>query len=286
MSNPLTAPSLPRDVAERAKGALESPGKPLQIAASTATAALVVPVAWSIVSFVMAEPLSASDTSPEALGELFHALAIETMSIAAQALWFAGVALPLCYGATLVALRVVRRETPVAGDLYAAYRRGPAFLVFLSVLGLLAGVPTILWIITALVAGAVVGVLAASSSDAMASTSTITMVVVIAAIPFLVPSIYFQCRFLFAGLVIVDPHHAGEGAGAALARSWRMTRSRDTALTRITLTALGELLRGLTVGLVVGLFTRGIPAVFILLAATHDAIAPSAQAKRPPGRSA
>ena len=238
------------------------------MAGAVAALAALAPIGWSIVGLV-----SGSTVKPGAsLDELWSMLAVEGFIVAVQAGWFALVAIPLCYGATLIALKRLRGDPVQPSDLFSAYTRLGAFALFLAVLALLAGVPMILWMVVAVVVGVVVGIVATLTSDETTTTTTMTVIVVVTAIPFIVPSIYFQCRILFTGLVLVDPLFKGESAGSAMNRSWRMTKGRDAALTRITFEAAWELLRGLTVGLVVGLFSRGIPALFALLAASHETI--------------
>ncbi|MSR29469.1 MAG: hypothetical protein EXS03_07855 [Phycisphaerales bacterium] len=269
MDKPPIQLSFSREVEQRARQTIGSPSGSLIAAGAAAAGSAIAPLGWSL-GTLAADGLSPLGQSP-ALDELWTQMTTQAIVLAAQSVWVAVLAVPLCYGATLVALREVRGDPPCPSDLWAAYRRPGSFAVFLAILALLAIVPLVLWIVCALIAGAAIGVtIALASEDAEQASSAVTLTVIAIGVPFLVASLYFQCRLLFTGVALLDPRLAGQGLSSALGRSWRITKGRDGALTRISLVAAWEFLRGVTIGLVVGLFTRGIPAFFGLLAATFD----------------
>jgi hypothetical protein len=269
----MTARPLVTEIVAKARDGVARGGTLLVWSSLVGAGALALPLVWSGIRAWRGEgSLGIDATSPE-LEAVSRVIIEETLVLFAQSLWVCVVGIPLCYGATFMALAAVRSEPLSWRVVFAVCRRPGGFTVLISVLALMALVPTLLWLVLALVVGVVIGLMADTMGVAPGQTVLLVEGVAIAlGLPLLIASVYAQGRILLAGLVLHDATHATGGIGHAIAVSWRLTQGKTGALARLSLIALWELLRGLTLGLIVGVVTRGLPMLFALVAATYDSL--------------
>ncbi len=230
-------------------------------------AAIALPVIWTLVRRRSDQTVDSTEVS---MSRQWDLMIDESLCLAAQSAWTMVVAIPLCYGASLIALRAIHGDRARPFVMLCAYCRPISFAVLISVFTLLALVPTLLWMLVAIVLGAFVGI-ATMSRDGTPerAAAVVTVVAVISGLPFLLTSLYIQGRVLLAGLTLLDKSVERVGVGAALVQSWQMTKRQNAALSHVAAVAVWELLRGLTVGLLIGFVTRGMPMFFALVAASY-----------------
>lgn len=274
----INQPTLLREIQDRIRGVLIRPSAPL-IWAGVITAVMTgIPLAGAVralfTSFSTAPSngidLSAEQSVAELSGSLGDAVTQVGISIGLLFL----IILPLSYGAALIGLRAIRSEPPKRSDLFAPYLHLWDFSLFSIVLILSGCIPLLIWIIVAIVVSVIVSVvLAMDQGDPTGQIATIMLTVLIVGVPFIFLSVYFQFRLVYAGIAIIDPAAGRTGAFPALAQSWRMTRRQNGPLSMVALYAVWALIRGTIVGLLIGLFTRGLPEFVALFCGSYDVLA-------------
>lgn len=278
MDLPINPPTLLYEIQDRIRGVLVRPSAQL-IWAGVITAVMTgIPLAGAVRALftnLSIAPSNGIDLSAEqSVAELSGLLgdAVTRVGISIGILFL--VALPLSYGAALIGLRAIRSEPPKRSDLFAPYLRLWDFSLFSIVLILSGFIPLVLWIIVAIVVSVIVSVvLAMGEGDPTGQIATIVLMVLIVGIPFIFLSIYFQFRLIYAGIAIIDPASGRVGVFPALAKSWRMTRRQNGPLSMVALYAVWALIRGAVGGLLIGLFTRGLPEFVALFCGSYDVLA-------------
>lgn len=184
------------------------------------------------------------------------------------------VALPMSYGAALVGLRSIRGETAKVSDLFVPYLRLWDFAIVSLVLILSGVIPLLMWIIAAVIVSLVVSVvIAMDQGDPTSQISTILITVLVVGIPFIFLAIYFQFRLVYAGLVVIDPLAGRPSALRAIGDSWKMTRQQNGPLSVVAIHATWALIRHTITGVIIGLFTRGLPEFVALFCGSYDVLA-------------
>ena len=274
-NRPINQPPLLSELRSRIGEVIATPCAALVWAGVVTAVMMIIPL-WGAIDSLFGSSQASGDLSE---GEMFELMATE-LSAAISHLFLglailAIVILPLSYGALLMALRVIRREPAARADLCAAYLHPFDFALFSAAIILVGAIPLLLWMIVGLIGGVIVGVVGAMSSDGDPSQQTMLVTVTVMAIglPFVLLSVYFQFRFAFAGLTIIDPLAPRRGALRALADSWEMTRRQNGALSRVAIYAAWVLIRETVIGFGIGLFRRGLPEFVALIAASYEVLA-------------
>lgn len=284
MQKQINQPSLLREIQDRVRDALVRPSASLiwsgVITAIMTGIPLVIAVRSAFADLGSSTPGGldlASEQSMEELSSLMGgAITRVFMSLA---LLFV-VALPISYGAALVGLRAIRGEAAKFSDFFAPYLRLWDFTIFSLVLILSGVIPLLMWIIAAVIASVLVSViLAVDQSDPMSQVTTILVTVLIIGIPFIFLAIYFQFRLVYAGLIVIDPRVDRPSALRAIVDSWKMTRRQNTPLSVVAMHATWALVRHTVTGVVVGLFTRGLPEFVALFCGSYDVLLDRLQAQ-------
>lgn len=265
--------SLRCEVRDRIAAAVAQPSGALVAAGAIVAVVVGAPLVWSIVSLLNTENQTISLDAEDSLVVVSSRMAQESLGLFWHTLWAILVVIPISYGGAFVALAAIRGQAARVRDVLAPYRRPVAFCAISLVLGVLTFVPVMLWLVAAVGVGVIIGVaMGMSGEDPTDNIPLIVTMVVAVGIPFLMISLYFQFRFLFAGLVLLDDRCKGVGALSALAQSWRLTRKQNGPLTPIALVAVWEVVRGLSLGLIVGLFRRGMPRFLALFSGSYEVL--------------
>ncbi len=273
MHSTTNQPPLLREIQTRVARALEKPRAALIVAGAVIALVMAIPLAGAL-DALLANRQTSIDLSTEAsMSELTTQLSQTVNHLAVGILLLVLIVLPLGYGATRMALRVIRAEPCTARDLFAAYLRPVDFSIFCVVLMLSAAIPLIIWMVVALIVAVIVGALSAlGSDDPTASIALITTTILVVAVPFVSVAVYWQFRLGYAGVALVDPREARTSALTALATSWKITRRQNSALSWIALYATWALIRSVVHHCGAGLFTRGFPEVIALFSGSYEVL--------------
>lgn len=236
--------------------------------------AIGVWVLWQVLSGITLDriaPLPDPDTvaagadmvSPLAL---LVTVAIRLMSVGVQLAVFCMVPLPALYGMAWICARALRGHPVSRSDIATPLRSSWAFAGVVVMLAVAVIVPFILWALAIVVAGVAIAVSAQSAVEPdFDLTLRLWWASVALAVPFVLASVWIQCRWIYAPLAVAD----GDGVRRALAMSWRITGSgRALVWTRIALAMLGWAIAS-TVMLVLPLAWFGLPRVAAYFAAGY-----------------
>ena len=234
----------------------------------------LVGVARSLSAGAPSDALGDADlASEESLGQLSGALSDAFARISISFALLLLVVIPFSYGAALVGVRALRGEQSRWQDFFAPYTHVLGFAIFSVALLIAFVVPLIAWMIAAVVVTVVATlVLAGGGSDPTAHLQAITAITVVVGLPFILASVYFQFRLIYAGLAIIDPTSSRAGAFSAMAKSWRMTRKQNWPLSVVALYAMWSPFRAAIFGRGIGFVTRGLPEFLLLFCGSYEVL--------------
>lgn len=169
--------------------------------------------------------------------ELLVTVAVRLVGVGVQLAVFCALPLPALYGMSWMCVRAHRAQPVSAGDVLGPLRRPLPFIGVVTMLALAVVVPFALWATAIVVAGIIMTVQAMSDGvEGLELTIRVWWTSVALAVPFVLGSVWIQCRWIYAPLAVAD----GMAARDAMRTSWRITRSgRGLAWTRIAGTMLG-----------------------------------------------
>ena len=197
---------------------------------------------------------------------LLATVAVRLAGVGVQLAVFCALPLPALYGMAWMCVRASRQQRVTASDMCGPMRHASAFAGVVSLLALAVVVPFMLWALAIVVAGVIITVQAISDGiEGLELTIRVWWTSVALAVPFVLASVWIQCRWIFAPLAVAD----GAGVREAMRLSWRITRSgRAMAWTRIAGVMLGWAVASIAM-LVVPLAWIGLPRVAAYFAAGY-----------------
>jgi hypothetical protein len=206
-------------------------------------------------------------------------VAVRLLGVGVQLLVFCALPLPALYGMAWMCVRAHRQLPVSVRDMRDPLARFASFLGVVAALALAVVVPFVLWAIAIVVAGVIITMQAMSDGvEGLELTVRVWWVSVALAVPFVLGSVWIQCRWIYAPLCVAD----GERALDAMRTSWRITRSgRSSVWARIAGAMLGWTIASTAV-LVLPLAWIGLPRVAAYFAAGYvlgRSAAQSAQAR-------
>lgn len=169
--------------------------------------------------------------------ELLVTVAVRLLGVGVQLLVFCALPLPALYGMAWMCVRAHRQLPVSVRDMRGPLARLASFSGVVAMLALAVVVPFVLWAIAIVVAGVIITMQAMSDGvEGLELTVRVWWVSVALAVPFVLASVWIQCRWIYAPLCVAD----GARALDAMRASWRITRSgRASVWTRIAGSMLG-----------------------------------------------
>lgn len=232
---------------------------------------------WALSHFVMTAaldriaPLPDPDRVAEATElasplELLGIVAVRLLGIGVQLVVFCALPLPALYGMAWMCVRAHRQMPVSVSDMCGPLVRLAPFAGVVAMLALAVVVPFVLWAIAIVVAGIIITMQAMSDGvEGLELTVRVWWVSVALAVPFVLASVWIQCRWIYAPLGVAD----GMRALDAMRTSWRITRSgRASVWTRIAGAMLGWAAVS-TAMLVLPLAWMGLPRIAAYFAAGY-----------------
>jgi hypothetical protein len=168
---------------------------------------------------------------------LLVTVAVRLAGVGVQLAVFCALPLPALYGMAWMCVRAHRGQRVALRDMGAPMRRTAPFAGVVLLLALAVVVPFVLWALAIVVAGVIITVQAMSDGvEGLELTIRVWWTSVALAVPFVLASVWIQCRWIYAPLAVAD----GAGVMEAMRASWRITRSsRAMVWTRIAGVTLG-----------------------------------------------
>jgi hypothetical protein len=197
---------------------------------------------------------------------LLVTVAVRLAGVGVQLAVFCALPLPALYGMAWMCVRASRGEPVAVHDMRGPMRHASSFAGVVALLALAVVVPFMLWALAIVIAGVVITVQAMSEGvEGLELTIRVWWTSVALAVPFVLASVWIQCRWIYAPLAVAD----GAGAWEAMRMSWRITRSgRAMVWTRIAGAMLGWAV-ACTAMLVLPLAWIGLPRVAACFAAGY-----------------
>lgn len=197
---------------------------------------------------------------------LLVTVAVRLLGVAVQLVVFCALPLPALYGMAWICVRAHRSGRATPADMLGPLRRPWSFAAVVGMLAVAVAVPFVLWAVAIVVAGVAIAMHAASAgTEGIELTIRVWWASVILAIPFVVVSVWIQCRWVYAPLALAD----GMSPVAALKESWRITGTRPaSAWARIALAMAGWFALA-AAALVLPLAWVGLPRVAAIFAAGY-----------------
>lgn len=273
-------------VRECARAARERAGRPLAAAGWWTLGAIAL---WAL-SQVMSgwamdriAPLPDPDQVAQATDivsplALLVTVAVRLVGIGVQLAVFCALPLPALYGMAWMCVQAHRERKVSVRDMLGPMRHAGSFIGVVMLLALAVVVPFALWALAIVVAGVIITMQAMSAGvEGLELTVRVWWASVALAVPFVLASVWIQCRWIYAPLAVAD----GVRALDAMRMSWRITRSgRASVWTRM---ACAMLWWGLATAamLVLPLAWIGLPRISAHFAAGYSLwrdVAQSAQA--------
>ncbi len=274
MESPINPPFQLRDLRALVAPSVERPCTALVVAGATTALMLAIPVAGSIDALLSQRIPNLDHSHDHGVAALTTALIDTGTQLAISLFVLVAVIVPLCYGATSIGLRAVRREQVAVGELFAAYRRPIAFILLSMILIVCAAIPLLAWLVIGMPIAVVVAVVASVGEiDQERQFVLIATTIIIIGLPFIALALYLQCRLAFAGTLLLDRSVERQSALTALAFSWRMTRGQNVALSRTAWYAVWALIRPIGADYGRGVFTRGLPEFVALFSGSYELLA-------------
>ena len=198
--------------------------------------------------------------------ELLATVAVRLLGVGVQLLVFCALPLPALYGMAWLCVRAHRQLPVSVRDMRGPLARLASFSGVVAMLALAVVVPFVLWAIAIVVAGVIITMQAMSDGvEGLELTVRVWWVSAALAVPFVLASVWIQCRWIYAPLCVAD----GARALDAMRASWRITRSgRASVWTRIAGSMLGWTI-ATTAMLALPLAWIGLPRVAAYFAAGY-----------------
>ena len=198
--------------------------------------------------------------------ELLAIVAVRLLGVGAQLVVFCALPLPALYGMAWMCVRAHRQLPVSASDMRGPLVKFASFVGVVAMLALAVVVPFALWAVAIIVAGVIITMQAMSDGvEGLELTIRVWWVSVGLAVPFVLASVWIQCRWIYAPLCVAD----GARALDAMRTSWRITRSgRASVWTRIAGAMLGWAAAS-TAMLVLPLAWVGLPRIAAYFAAGY-----------------
>ena len=198
--------------------------------------------------------------------ELLAIVAVRLVGIGAQLVVFCALPLPALYGMAWMCVRAHRQLPVSVRDMRGPLARLVSFVGVVAMLALAVVVPFALWAIAIVIAGVIITMQAMSDGvEGLELTIRVWWTSVVLAVPFVIASVWIQCRWIYAPLCVAD----GERALDAMRTSWRITRTgRASVWTRVAGAMLGWAAVS-TAMLVLPLAWIGLPRVAAYFAAGY-----------------
>ncbi len=189
---------------------------------------------------------------------LLVTVAIRLLGVGVQLAVFCALPLPALYGMAWICVRASRGHPVSASDMLGPLRRIGSFAGVVVLLTIAVAIPFALWALAIVVAGVIITMLAMSDGvEGLDLTIRIWWASVALAVPFVLASLWIQCRWIYAPLAVAD----GMGVREAMRASWRITRTgRALVWTRIAGAMLGWAIAGIAM-MVLPLAWIGLPRV-------------------------
>jgi len=197
---------------------------------------------------------------------LLVTVAVRLAGVSVQLAVFCALPLPALYGMAWMCVCGHRGERVTLRDMRGPMRRIGSFAGVVLLLALAVVVPFMLWALAIVIAGVIITVQAMSDGvEGLELTIRVWWTSVALAVPFVLASVWIQCRWIYAPLAVAD----GAGVRDAMRMSWRITRSgRAMVWTRIAGATLGWAIASLAM-LVLPLAWIGLPRVAAYFAAGY-----------------
>ena len=172
-------------------------------------------------------PDAAAAAGPDVdVGGVLIAAALRIAAAGVQLAVFCLVPLPALYGMAWIALCASRGQRVRVGLMCAPLRQGIRYAAVVGLMAAAALLPFLLWAALIMAAAVVLSVQGAmSGADQAEIALRIWWLSVILMVPFVVVSVWIQCRWVYAPLALAD----GAAPWAALKESWRITGTRPAS---------------------------------------------------------
>lgn len=197
---------------------------------------------------------------------LLVTVAVRLFGVAVQLAVFCALPLPALYGMAWMCVRAQREQQVSVRDMLGPMRRPGPFIGVVMLLALAVVVPFALWALAIVVAGVIITMQAMSEGiEGLELTVRVWWASVALAVPFVLGSVWIQCRWIYAPLGVAD----GVRALDAMRMSWRITRSgRASVWTRMACAMAGWALATAAM-LVLPLAWIGLPRIAAYFAAGY-----------------
>lgn len=168
---------------------------------------------------------------------LLLTVAVRLVGVAVQLAVFCALPLPALYGMAWMCVRAQREQHVSLRDMLGPMRRTGSFVGVVMLLAIAVAVPFALWALAIVVAGVIITMQAMSQGiEGLELTVRVWWASVALAVPFVLASVWIQCRWIYAPLAVAD----GLRAIDAMRLSWRITGSGHAAVwTRMACAMLG-----------------------------------------------
>ena len=198
--------------------------------------------------------------------ELLAIVAVRLLGVGVQLVVFCALPLPALYGMAWMCVRAHRQLPVSVSDMRGPLARFASFVGVVAMLVLAVVVPFVLWAVAIVVAGVIITMQAMSDGiEGLELTIRVWWTSVALAVPFVLASVWIQCRWIYAPLCVAD----GERALDAMRTSWRITRTgRASVWTRIAVAILGWAMAAAAM-LVLPLAWVGLPRIAAYFAAGY-----------------
>jgi hypothetical protein len=153
---------------------------------------------------------------------LLVTVAVRLAGVGVQLAVFCALPLPALYGMAWMCVRAIREEPVAVHDMRGPMRHASSFAGVVALLALAVVVPFMLWALAIVIAGVIITAQAMSEGvEGLELTIRVWWTSVALAVPFVLSSVWIQCRWIYAPLAVAD----GAGVWEAMRMSWRITRS-------------------------------------------------------------
>ena len=193
-------------------------------------------------------------------------VAVRLIGVAVQLAVFCALPLPALYGMAWMCVQAQRKRQISMRDMIGPMQQPGSFIGVVMMLALAVVVPFVLWAVAIVIAGVIITMQAMSQGiEGLELTVRVWWASVALAVPFVLASVWIQCRWIYAPLAVAD----GARAIDAMRMSWRITRrGRASVWTRMACAMLGWALATAAM-LVLPLAWIGLPRIAAYFAAGY-----------------